>query len=101
MCNKDCFNCSYPDCVRPLQQDYNEYKREYLKDSNNAEKNRKYYKRYRQGNLEKERARSRAYYEQHKAEKREAYQRWYKANRDKKREYDRLRYEQRRQHENI
>jgi hypothetical protein len=83
ICNLDCFNCPYPDCIRPETQDVNEKKREWIR--NNPEKRSAIRRRY----YQKEKAYQREYYNkvkddpEYKAKKREYNRRYRETNKDK------------------
>lgn len=56
-CDKNCFQCPYTDCIRPIGQDETERVKEYYQAHKEARKT--YYKAYRAENLDKERERDR------------------------------------------
>lgn len=70
ICNKDCFHCQFPDCIRDEQQD-----------------NRDNYNKYRSENLEKERERDRKRYASNKNRKLKSNQEWLERNKEHRREY--------------
>ena len=63
-CNKDCFNCPFPDCSRDEKADINEQKRRWRQ--NNPEKYKAIRRRYYLNNLEIEKERRRDYYRRNK-----------------------------------
>ena len=77
ICDKDCFNCKYPDCIAT---DYSPKKEEYRK-------------QYYQENKEKIAEKSRQYREKNKEIIAECQRRYYERNKRKKAEYQR-RYRQ-------
>ena len=109
MCDKDCFNCKFPDCVRNERQDSRDRRMEYYRKNKALESDRRK-ERYR-NNAEKEKAYQKKYYEKHKDEpefkkkNKENNRRWLSdpANLERKRamnrEYSRKRYAARKEAE--
>ena len=88
ICNRDCFNCPFPDCVcdDESQDDIDAAERRDLQiqagwDSN--EKKRRRDARYREKHREKAKINARAYYAANKEYVKEKHAEWYKANRDR------------------
>lgn len=75
MCNKDCFNCTYNDCIRDEGQD-----------------NRDYYNNYRSSNLDKERERDRNRYKNEKDRRLANNQAWRETHKKERKEYFRKKY---------
>lgn len=69
-CNKDCFNCPYPECIRDEQQD-----------------NRDNYNRYRAENLEKESERDRNRYTTEKEKRNSNNAKWQQEHKAERSEY--------------
>ena len=57
ICDKNCSQCPYVDCIRPIGQDESDRVKEYYQ--LHKEERRAYYRAYRKANLEKERERDR------------------------------------------
>jgi len=91
-CNKNCFECVYVDCKRPLREDDRERCRAYHsehKERINA-KRREQYHSYLENKRAYFRQRARENYDTEKNT--EMCRKWYKENRQRKSEYDRQRY---------
>lgn len=101
ICNKDCFNCTYADCVND-EMDHEDYREAADRDREllitpKKRKRAAYFKVYYKKNREKIAAHQKVYYEE-KREKRIAYQKaYYKANRDAYNKYKRE-YARRKRH---
>ena len=61
ICNLDCFNCHYPDCIRPETQDENERVRKWNRD--NPDKRRAIRRRYYLKTQDRAKEYQKAYYQ--------------------------------------
>lgn len=61
ICNLDCFNCPYPDCIRPETQDENERSRKWNRD--NPDKRRAIRRRYYLKTQDRAKEYQKAYYQ--------------------------------------
>ena len=71
ICDKDCFNCKYPDCiVDVISNDDTNYTRDYNRQYRlkNKKYSREYFRKYREDNKERLKANHKKYYEAHKEE---------------------------------
>lgn len=93
VCNKDCFNCPYPDCINDELTPM-EYQEDTIRDLNlvSPTKNQKNYQRYRVNNLEKELDRDRERYEERKKRKKQTDKAWNERNKEYRQLYFRERY---------
>ena len=66
MCNKDCFNCPYPDCIRDYEQDDRARRKRYYYSRREQESARR--KEYYKNHKEQEKANSKRRYERIKAD---------------------------------
>lgn len=94
ICNKDCFNCIYDDCIND-SVDIEDYKNNLVDEINTLvtrkqQRNRSNYKKYREANLEKERERDRVRYSNESERRQQNHKEWYQNNK----EYRKLYYKQ-------
>lgn len=88
VCNRDCFNCPYPDCIcdEETQEDIDAAERrdETIQTGwSRAEKKYRQQKRYRETHREQARAASHAHYAANRDYYREKHAEWYKANKER------------------
>lgn len=95
MCNNDCFNCKYNDCIKneitkeefKIQNELDKI----IKDENVLTERQRRYIKEKEKNAEKLKERSRKYYHNNKEKCKEKNKKYYETHKEKFKEYDRLR----------